>query len=123
MQRRYKLDGRLSGFSRQALEVERACAKVISKLELPPEASHATGTEIVATQTEAARVLCLTLPVGGWPRPPLGRGRCFSSSLGEVRAGRHLWMTGSISVKGTLIDKYAFQKIFRVLIKEQDRAI
>ena len=29
---------------------------------------------------------------------------------GEVRAGRHLWMTGSISVKGTLIDKYAFQK-------------
>ena len=27
-----------------------------------------------------------------------------------VRAGRHLWMTGSISVKGTLIDKYAFQK-------------
>ena len=31
-------------------------------------------------------------------------------SSGEVRAGRHLWMTGSISVKGTLIDKYAFQK-------------
>ena len=28
----------------------------------------------------------------------------------EVGAGRHLWMTGSISVKGTLIDKYAFQK-------------
>ena len=31
-------------------------------------------------------------------------------SSGEVRAGRHLWMTGSNSVKGTLIDKYAFLK-------------
>ena len=35
-------------------------------------------------------------------------------SSGEVRAGRHLWMTGSNSVKcahkGSLIDKYASQK-------------
>ena len=31
---------------------------------------------------------------------------------GEVRAGRHLWMTGSISVKGTLIDKHTFQSDF-----------
>ena len=44
------------------------------------------------------------------PDPDLLSNRDLNS--GEVRAGlgRHLWMTGSISVKGTLIDKYAFQK-------------
>jgi hypothetical protein len=34
---------------------------------------------------------------------------CYALS-GEVRAGRHLWMTGSNFVKGSLIDKYASQK-------------